>query len=261
MTIHSLMYVYSWYAEHLAGFFGGRLKSKKNPAFSIMSDWQRHEFLGRQRALHPEMFLEDDKKQAKFDHLRLRHPVYLSDSGEVELKASEVIVHNVHLSPDATEELTSFLEDNQIRLAPGEERKKQVVYYRGLELNSIKIRTAASEAGIKTRDSIVCGRYYVYDADGDDDDWGEERLIFGSVQHILKYGSETLVYADWFQKTCSRFTDDHREGLCVIPVRKRNRRIQRDKINGWMQVDHLLMQRHMLVGDVTDSEFYIVIKI
>ena len=244
------MYYCSWWAEAAGGTLVRRLKSKKNPAISMMRDWQRHEYVSRERILHPDLF-PDTKKQIHLQAITTGEPTYLSHELEpnVVLMVKD-IKRNESLSARAHEELRRFVSDNALTLSR-EERKNGVLYYESLEVNGIHIRTGQSERGIKTRDSIVGGRYW-------HDEKSREVFIFGSVLHILQYGSETLIYGKWFRNISRRISDDQRAGLAIIPVTNRT---NDTALNGWINVNDLLMQHHILVGNMMDRVFHIVIKI
>ena len=213
-----------------------------------MRDWQRQSYLARERVLKPELFLGTKQHTRYQDKFNL-HPAYLSEEPVVVLKEGNVIPSS--LTRRQERELHNFARDNDL------DEKATMVCYSSLELNNMQVRTQQSEVDIKTCDSIVCGRNYILNDSDDDDAWGEEEIFFGYVRHILKYGTETLVYVAWF-RCLSPLGDDQLGGLAVIPVQNRS---QKNKSNGWIHVAHLSLQQHLLICDTSDSIFYIVIKI
>ena len=218
-----------------------------------MGDWQRQSYLARERVLKPEVFLET-KQQTRYAEKFNVLPAYLSDQPQIVLKESNVILSSLSLRQQ--QELKLFVGDNdmELNLADDDDETKHMIYYRGLEVNGVQVRTADSEVDLKTRDSIVCGRHSSEDADDDVVD----EVFYGTVCHILMYGDEPLVYVDWFRCIADTVTHDQLGGLAAIPVCKRT---ARTRSNGWINVSNLALQQHILVGDVSDSIFYIVIKI
>ena len=246
----------SFWAETIGGRLISRVKSKKSPCVSIMRDWQRQSYLARQRVLHPEHFLET-KQQTRYTNKFDTQPAYLSEHQEILLTESREIRSSLNLRQQR--ELKNFVEDHDLdpNLEPGNDATEHVVYYGAMVLNSMQVRTKESEVGLKTRDSVVCGRHCV---DGDSDDSDDEvryEYFFGTVRHILEYGVEVIVYVDWF-KVFGTLGDDQLGGLAIIPVRTRSASM---RSNGWIHANNLQLQQHVLVGKVTDPRFYVVVKI
>lgn len=225
-----------------------------------MQDWQRQSYLARQRLLKSHVFVDTKQQQryqAKFDI----HPAYLSKNPQVEVKDSNVV--QTILTRRQAQELDIFLSDNELE---GDFKK---VFYSSLQLNGMQVRTEKSEVGIKTRDSIVCGRNIMED---EKESWVE--YFFGTVRCILQYGDEdpntgrivqygdeepiTLAYVAWFKVVSNVLGDDQLGGLAPIPVKKRSRQ---ERSNGWINVAHLELAQHMVVGDMSDRVFYIIHKI
>ena len=236
-----------------------RLKSKKNPSVSILRDWQLQEYIARERILNPSLFLASKQHKRyveKFEYL----PAYLNNEPEVILHERHVIA-NVSLTNNEAKELKSFVVDLGIMAVEEDEEGDGLVFYDRFVLNGMSVRTEASEAQMKTMDSLVCARFTVGESDDSDEDaevGRNEDLVFGHVRHILKYHDELLVCAGWFENIQGKVTDDQRAGLDKIPVQRRRRG---RAFNDWVRACDLALQKHLRVGGPYDGTFSIIIKI
>ena len=237
----------SFWAESVAGQMVARMNSKKSPAMSMMKDYQRQEFLARERVLQPELFTEacaPSSQHKRYMERFTSHPLYLDKTPRYTVKSTSRVP--VTLSASASVELKIFVTDNDL----GDALRRKV-FFSDFTLNHIAIRTAESERTNKTRDSIVCGRYEI------DDD--EDEIFFGQVQYILKFCDTPgiLLNVEWFQTDQDTdVTDDQRAGLDPVKFRQRT-----TLTNNWIHADNLVLQKHIIVGDIRARTFRVVVLI
>ena len=123
-----------------------------------MQDYQRQEFVARERILRPDVF-GVTLEQARLLDMVNNAPMYVNKTPQVDLKPSARV--DVRLPPVAVEELENFVDDHLYDL--GEWHLDDLKFFHSLSLNGIAVRTKSSEATLKTRDSIVCGRFPEFD--------------------------------------------------------------------------------------------------
>jgi hypothetical protein len=237
-----------------------RLHSGKNPAFSIMQDYQRQEYISRERILHPELFpptKEQMRCLSRFNNI----PAYIDRMPRVSVKKS-CLLNSIRSSKVSIVELKIYARDNDIKTDLSE-----VKWYSEIELNCIRVRTESVEDKNKTRDSIICGRFRSeddeYDSDLDDEDSDQEDIfVFGQVRYIIRWEDRTLLNVNWFTTERDEVSEDQRNGLEPIRVREGRKRGQ--GMNDWIDVDHLVIQEHMVI-DVERADnvkvFHLVIRI
>jgi hypothetical protein len=135
-------------------------------------------------------------------------------------------------------------------------------FLRSISLNGILVRVQHSETHIKTCDSIICARFELDsdESDGMNDDDLDERFWFGTVQHLLCYGSgnpqEVAVCVKWC--THENPNADARAGL--VPVEIHDMPV-REQGQCWVRPDQLVVQQHYKIPSVNGHPEYICIKI
>ena len=175
-NVHAYVYLHSWWAETKCGSLVRRLHSKKNPAFSVMKDCQQQEFVARERILHPERF-GITKEQIAMQNRVTNVPMYVNKTPQIVVKPMSRV--NVLVPQVVHQELDIFASQEWNGL--GDWDRTDLKWFSAFSFNGILVRTKSSEAHLKTRDSIVCGRFAdgdgvfcEIDEDDEEDDDGED---------------------------------------------------------------------------------------
>lgn len=229
----------SFWAETVGGMLVRRLKSKKNPAVSVMNDYLRQECLNQQRLLKPHLFGKTKAQQQAIERVTTK-PLYINKFPEVVVKRSNQV--NVSLSRLQQTELKIFAKERDLDVGS----TSVLEFYRSLTFNGIMVRTKDSEATLKTRDSIVCGRFHGARVDDDDSKDIPDQLIFGQVLLIAKLNDDVLCNVNWFQTKSDVVFPNERNGL--EPVRVLIGRTR--QMNDWMFASTLAFQRHIIIGEL-----------
>ena len=219
-----------------------------------MQDYQRQEFVARERILRPDVF-GVTLEQARLLDMVSNAPMYINKTPQVDLKPSARV--DVYLPDVAIEELENFVGDHLTDL--GDWDLDDLKFFHSLSLNGIAVRTKSSEATLKTRDSIVCGRFPEFDdtlsmsSDSNDDCLDNtDQMVFGQVLYIAVLGGVCLCNVDWFQSIPEVVTQDQRNGCDIVKVyvgRKRN-----NLMNNWIRADCLSFQQHVVIGALENGK-------
>ena len=215
-----------------------------------MQDYQRQEYVARERVLHPEVF-GVTKEQSQLMERVNNAPMYVNKTPQVIVKSSSQIKGSVDTL--ARTELKIFMREQGMRNI----QTYKLKLYSTMTLNGILVRTKDSEATLKTVDSIVCGRFRPMStssdsSDSDDDLENTDELYFGQVQYIVQLDEVILCNVDWFKSHRDEITQDQRNGLSVVRVTiGRNRA---NLMNNWINAEHLSFQQHVLIGEVKNGE-------
>ena len=124
-----------------------RLHSKKHPALSIMKDYQRQDYIARERVLNPGIFSES-KAQRRYQDTFTTHPLYLE-------KQPKIAVLDTSKVPNTLSRVAILeLQNHASCYGMGLINMDDLQLYSKFSLNGIQIRTRESEMKIATRDSI-----------------------------------------------------------------------------------------------------------
>ena len=211
------------------------------------------------------------------------HPLYINKNPRMTVKSSDRV--RVSLPNVAVIELGLY--GNNYDLDGLSE--DDLEFFSTFALNGIKVRTKDSEIGLKTRDSIVCGRFKVdgdsssssssdsdmsdtdSDCDTSDSDVDrkmekkverrkerrqekkkerKEEVFFGQVLYIAKLDEDILVNVNWFQTNrTDEVTEDERNGLAPVRVVIGRTR----PMNNWISASSFAFQQHILVGYIING--------
>ena len=211
----------------------------------MMKDANEQALVARIRTLNPSVFPTQSRVTARYAELLKGNPAYLSPTPVTTLEQKDVVHGEV--TAKEIELWVTFLQQNYDDGMDFEDDLLEQTFYSKTRVNGVDVRTAVSETRIRTRDSIVCGRY----------DVDEEPVFFlGEVRHIVSYRDTVLFCVEWFDSENIYGQDERLNGLQMIPVC-----IAAAQDQMWIDVGSLIIQQHIVVRPNPSSDsFHVFIR-
>lgn len=208
--------------EFIAGDMIRALKTKKNVEKSIMDRYVTRQFLEMKRLEEPDLF-RSGNDDVKNERLFNDTPHYASAVRRVSVLTKAV---DVCLDGDDLVGLMAFRPSMTHAVVKSVDR---------FEVNNLVLRTSRSEAGLKTRDSVVCYNY-ISGADG------RTSLAFGKVRRIVQLSRSIVVQVRKFEDVKDghlALVDDLMEGVEF-------RTVQQGSLE-WISTDSIEMRACLLL--------------
>ena len=211
----------------------------------MMKDANERVLVARMRTLHPEVFPTQSRVGARYAELLKGNPAYRSPTSVVAMHDKDVVHGEV--TEEEVEQWVTFLQENYEDAMDVEDDLLEQKFYSKTKVNGVDVRTAVSDKRIRTRDSIVCGRY----------DVGDEPVFYlGEVRHIVCWRENTILCVEWFDSVNLCGQDEFLAGLQLIPV---HTKAVQDQM--WIDVGSLIIQQHIVVRpDLSSEDFHVFIR-